>query len=157
MEKTLRKITVSIFFILFFILAPLLTAYSLGYRYDFSNGSIQKNGAFYVKSYPRDAEIFVDNKKNRSKTPTQVINVLPGEHELVIEKNNYISWTKNLDVYSGETTFAEDIVLFLENRPKTILGTGSDNLLINKTCRPNLVQTTRLLTFSKIRTSTMRH
>ncbi|MBT4209983.1 MAG: PEGA domain-containing protein [Candidatus Komeilibacteria bacterium] len=132
MEKTLRKITVSIFFILFFILAPLLTAYSLGYRYDFSNGSIQKNGAFYVKSYPRDAEIFVDNKKNRSKTPTQVINVLPGEHELVIEKNNYISWTKNLDVYSGETTFAEDIVLFLENRPKTILGTGSDNLLINK-------------------------
>ena len=132
MEKTLRKITVSIFFILFFILAPLLTAYSLGYRYDFSNGSIQKNGAFYVKSYPRDAEIFVDNKKNRSKTPTQVINVLPGEHELVIEKNNYISWTKKLDVYSGETTFAEDIVLFLENRPKTILGTGSDNLLINK-------------------------
>ena len=132
MEKTLRKITVSAFFILFFILAPLLTAYSLGYRYDFSNGNIQKNGAFYVKSYPRGAEIFVDNEKNKSKTPTQVINVLPGEHELTITKDTYASWTKNLDIYSGETTFAEDIVLFLEDRTKTTLGSGSDKLLLNK-------------------------
>lgn len=132
MEKTLRKITVSIFFILFFILAPLLTAYSLGYRYDFSNGNIQKNGAFYVKSYPRNAEIFVDNKKNKNKTPSQVINVLPGTHELLITKETYVPWIKNLDVYSGETTFSEDIVLFLEDRPKTTLGTGSEEILINK-------------------------
>ena len=41
MEKVFRKITVSIFFMLFFVLAPLLTAYSLGYRYDFDTGNIE--------------------------------------------------------------------------------------------------------------------
>jgi hypothetical protein len=132
MEKALRKITVSIFFILFFILAPLLTAYSLGYRYDFTTGEIQKNGAFYIKSYPRGAEILINDKKEKSKTPTQIVNVLPGTQQLTVAKENYVSWTKDLDVYSGETTFAEDIVLFLEARAKTNLGVGSDKLILNK-------------------------
>ncbi|MFA6308076.1 MAG: PEGA domain-containing protein [Patescibacteria group bacterium] len=131
MKKALRKITVLIFFMLFFILAPLLIAYSLGYRYDFKTTSIQKNGAFYLKSYPRGADIFIDAKKNKHKTPTQIVNILPGHHQLTVYKNNYVPWTKNLDVYSGETTFAEDIVLFLENRPKTSLGLGGEQLILN--------------------------
>lgn len=132
MNKALRKITVSIFFVLFFVLAPLLTAYSLGYRYDFTTGNIQKNGAFYIKSYPRGAEIFVNNKKDKHKTPTQIVNVVPGIHQLEVTKDKYVSWIKELDVYSGETTFAEDIVLFLEDRPKTNLSLGSARLLLNK-------------------------
>jgi len=132
MKKAFRKITVLIFFVLFFILAPLLITYSLGYRYDFKTGNIQKNGAFYIKSYPRGADIFITNNKNKHKTPTQVTNILPGIHEVSVSKNNYIPWIKKLAVYSGETTFAEDIVLFLENRPKTILSSGSDKFLLNK-------------------------
>ena len=132
MEKVFGKITVSIFFMLFFVLAPLLTAYSLGYRYDFDTGNIEKNGAFYVKSFPKGAEIFIDNKKNKTKTPTQTVNILPGTHKLEVRKENYVPWTKKLDVYSGETTFAEDIVLFLENREKTILSSGSEKILLNK-------------------------
>jgi hypothetical protein len=132
MEKIFRKITVSIFFVLFFILAPLLTSYALGYRYDFKSGNIQKNGAFYIKSYPRGAEIFVNDKKNKNKTPTQLVNIQPGTHNLKVSKDNYVPWVKKLDTYSGETTFAEDIVLFLEDRPKTVLSTGSEKFLLNK-------------------------
>lgn len=132
MEKIFRKITVSIFFVLFFILAPLLTSYSLGYRYDFKSGNIQKNGAFYIKSYPRGAEIFVNDKKNKNKTPTQLVNIQPGLHNLKVSKDNYVPWVKKLDIYSGETTFAEDIVLFLEDRPKTVLSAGSEKFLLNK-------------------------
>ena len=124
MGKVLRKITVLIFFLLFFILAPIITAYSLGYRYDFNTGNIQKNGAFYIKSYPRGAEIFVDKNKEKNKTPTQLVNILPGVHEVEVRKENYVPWKKELEVFSGETTFAEDIVLFLEKRPKNILSTG---------------------------------
>lgn len=132
MEKALRRLTYSLFFLLFFILAPLLTAYSLGYRYDFNTGNIEKNGAFYVKSYPKGATIYVDKNKKKSKTPTQVLNIKPGVHLLEVAKEEYVSWQKELSVKSGETTFAEDIVLFLENREKTSLGAGSENFLINK-------------------------
>ncbi|MBU1203062.1 PEGA domain-containing protein [Patescibacteria group bacterium] len=132
MEKTLRRLTYSFFFLLFFIIAPLLTVYSLGYRYDFDTGNIEKNGAFYIKSYPRGADIYVDDQKSKRQTPSQVLNIKPGKHKIVVSKNKYVSWQKNLDVSSGETTFAEDIVLFLENREKTLLGQGSDRFLINK-------------------------
>lgn len=131
MKKILRKITVLIFFILFLILAPLITAYSLGYRYDFKTGQVQKNGAFYIKSYPRNAEIFINNKKNKNKTPTQIVNMVPGLYTVRVDKENYVPWTKKLEIISGETTFAEDIVLFLTNRPKTILSLGSEKILMN--------------------------
>lgn len=131
MTSLLRKITAAFFFVIFFILAPLLTAYSLGYRYDFKTGNIQKNGAFYIKSYPRGAEIIVDNIRQKPKTPTQLVNIMPGSHNVIVKKDYYVPWTKNLNVYSGETTFAEDIVLFLENRPKNILSAGSEKILLN--------------------------
>ncbi len=131
MEKTLRRITYSFFFLLFFILAPLLTVYALGYRYDFQTGNIEKNGAFYVKSYPKGASIYVGGKKAKNTTPTQVLNIQPGKYELRVSKKDYVDWVKELEIKSGETTFAEDIVLFLSQRPETTLGTGSENYLIN--------------------------
>jgi len=131
MKPLLRKITVSIFVLLFLILAPLLTAYSLGYRYDFKTGNLQKNGAFYIKSYPKGADIYIDSIKKRPKTPTQIVNVVPGAHKVEVVKNNYVPWVKNLEIHSGETTFAEDIVLFLADRQKTDLGVGSEQMLLN--------------------------
>ena len=60
-----RRITYSIFFTIFFISSPLLILYSLGYRYNFTTNNIEKNGAFYIKSYPRNANIYIDNVLNK--------------------------------------------------------------------------------------------
>lgn len=132
MDKTSSRLTYSLFFLLFFIMTPLLTLYALGYRYDFKTGHVEKDGALYVKSYPRGAEIYVDGKKISKKTPTQIINVRAAIHSVQVQKNNYVTWFKKLEVKPGDTTFAEDIVLFLENRPKTNLGPGSDKYLANE-------------------------
>ncbi|MCD4760717.1 PEGA domain-containing protein, partial [bacterium] len=132
MGKTLGRITYTLFFALFFIMAPLLTIYALGYRYDFNTGNIEKNGAFYIKSYPKNAEIYVDNIKYKNSTPTQLTNIRPGTRQITVEKEDYISWSKELKIQPGETTFAEDIVLFLNQRPKTVLSTGSEKFLVNQ-------------------------
>ena len=132
MNKAFRRITYLSFFLLFFILTPLFILYAIGYRYNFDSNTVQKNGAFYVKSYPRGSEIYIDNIKSRHKTPNQLTNMQPGNHDIMIMRDGYLPWQKNLPVYSGETTFAEDIVLFLEQRTKTSFGRGSDNFLINK-------------------------
>ena len=126
-----RRFTYSLFFTIFFIVSPLLILYSLGYRYNFSTNSIEKNGAFYIKSYPKNANIFINDKKNNKKTPRQILNIKPDNYKLKITKENYLDWKKELAIIEGETTFVENIVLFLEKQTKKILGPGADNILIN--------------------------
>ena len=116
MGIALRRVTYSFFLLLFFIVTPLLILYASGFRYNFDIGMIEKTGAFYIKSYPRNAEIYINDLKSKHKTPKQITNLAPGTYTLKITKNNYTPWQKKLSVYSGETTFVEDVVLFLENQ-----------------------------------------
>lgn len=132
MSKTFRRLLYISFFLLFFVLTPLFISYALGYRYNFNTSKIEKIGAFYIKSYPKGANIYINDLKNNNKTPSQVTNLRPGEYLVSVSKENYEPWQKNLKLYPGETTFVEDIVLWLQNRTKTSLGTGSDNVLLNQ-------------------------
>lgn len=132
MDKLIRRFTYSLFFLFFLILTPVLIMYSLGYRYDFQTGNIEKNGAFYIKSYPRGAEIYIAGKKSKNKTPTQITNIKPAIYELKITKDGYVPWSKELKIEPGLTTFAEDVVLFLTERPKNVINGGSEEYLINK-------------------------
>jgi hypothetical protein len=132
MNKKLSRLTFFFFIFLFIVLTPLLTFYSLGYRYNFTNGQLEKNGAFYVKSYPRSAEIYVDDVKVKQKTPNQITNLKSGLHLLAVRKDSYVPWSKKLEILPGETTFAEDIVLFYENRDVKNLGLGSTKFLSNR-------------------------
>ena len=127
-----RRITYSIFFTIFFISSPLLILYSLGYRYNFTTNNIEKNGAFYIKSYPKNANIYIDNVLNNKKTPNQIVNIKPANYKLKVIKSNYLPWEKELIIRKGETTFVENIVLFLKEQKKKELGPGSNNILINK-------------------------
>jgi len=126
-----RRLIYSFFFLLFFISAPLAIIYALGFRYNFVNNIVEKTGAFYIKSYPRSADIYINNVKSRHKTPNQLTNIRPDIYTVKIVKDKYTAWEKQLPVYSGETTFVEDVVLFLENKEKTDLGLGSTEFLIN--------------------------
>ncbi len=132
MNKHLSNFTYGFFILLFFIITPIFIGLALGYRYNFVTRNIEKRGAFYLKSYPRNADIFIDNKKMRQKTPNQITNISSGSYTVTVAKEKYAPWQKKLPIYPGETTFAEDIVLFLEQRDKASLGLGSANVLLNK-------------------------
>ncbi|KKP90713.1 MAG: PEGA domain protein [Parcubacteria group bacterium GW2011_GWA2_36_10] len=132
MTKNTRRFTYLSFFLLFFIIAPILVFYGLGYRYNFAKKIIEKNGAVFVKSYPSKATITIDQKIDKEKTPIQITEIKPGLHQITLSKDGYLPWTKNLAVKAGEATFIEDVALFLEDRTKMDLGVGGTNYLINK-------------------------
>ncbi len=132
MNKTFSRFTYISFIVLFIVIAPALIFYALGYRYNWTNRNIEKNGALYVKSYPSGAEIYIDSQKIKPKTPTQIVEISSGKYDVLIKKDKYVPWTKKLEIKSGETSFAEDIVLFLENRAKTVLSTGGADWMLNK-------------------------
>ena len=103
-----------------------------GYRYDFSTKRLTKVGAFYVKSYPANAFIHVDGVSTRKTTPDRILNLIPGEHTLAVALDGFQTWTKKLEVRSGETTFAQDIVLFRNNPPYTQLSQGGTGFITSR-------------------------
>ncbi|PWB38981.1 MAG: hypothetical protein C3F02_01065 [Parcubacteria group bacterium] len=133
MNKQLRRLLYLSFILIFSVLAPIFIAYSLGYRYRFDTNMVEKNGAFYIKSYPGGADIYLDGQPSRHRTPDQITEIRPGSYLVTIIKEAFVPWQKKLKVLPGETTFIQDVVLFFSDIKKNSLGSGSTNYLVNRT------------------------
>lgn len=99
-------------FFIFFIISPLLVLYAWGYRYDFAKQKVEITGILYIKSYPRGADIYVDNALVPYLTPTQITGLVPKLYDVKVTKAGMQPWEKHLLVKPQLATFAEDIVLF---------------------------------------------
>src|SRR3989344_5261762 len=126
-----RRIVYIFFFLLFFIIAPLLLLYASGYRWDLTSWRISKVGALYIKTCPSGARVSRDNQYTKCKTPTQIVNMPAGKHSIVVVKDDYQPWSKELRIEAGKTTFVEDIVLFKQNFERLTLGAGGKKLLLS--------------------------
>jgi len=124
MTKRTRKLVFLLFFVCFFIAAPLVVLYTAGYRYNFGTGQIVQTGVLSVSSTPKGATILLDGDPLRASTPALLKNVLPGDHLVRVERDGYSSWEKTLTVQSRSTTFADDVVLFLEAEPSLVRETS---------------------------------
>ena len=116
-----RRLIYSMFIAIFLLCVPLIILYTLGYRYNFEKNKIQKTGIFILKSEPEKALIFLNEKLQKEKTPARIINLLPNDYLVKVEKENFYSWQKKLTIQSHFTTFAENIFLFEKNQPKKIM------------------------------------
>ena len=81
-----------------------------------------------VDSKPSGAEIFLNGKQQNNPsffpwkqkhltTAAKIKNILPGEYDLVLEREGYWPFHKKINIYSGQTTFIEDINLFRSDLP----------------------------------------
>jgi len=126
-----------IFFILFFIVvSPLLILYALGYKYDAQKGRLEKTGVFFIKAYPKNAEVYLNSKNQNVQTPTRLTRLLPNTYQVTISKEGFLPWIKNLNIEDQTTTFIEDVSLFKENLEWGKIKDGNFNQLIaapNKT------------------------
>jgi hypothetical protein len=121
MTLAARRVIFYIFILVFVISAPLIIFYTLGYRYNFEKNKIQKTGIFVFNSKPEKSSVFLNGNIREEKTPARIINLLPVDYLVKIEKDGYYSWQKNLTIQAGLTTFAENIFLFEKNQPQKIL------------------------------------
>jgi tricorn protease-like protein len=115
MTKKIRTILFSICAILFFLIAPTITLYSMGYRIDFEKKKFVQTGGFYFKVLPKNVQISIDGKIKRK---TDLIfgsifikNLLPKEYKVEIEKEGYFPWEKNLKIEEKMVTEGKNIVL----------------------------------------------
>ncbi len=129
------------FFIFFFITGTvLISLYASGYKFNLSwplkfNRILIKTGMIAVDTVPSGAIVYLNDKpqanfslnpfkKEYLTTAVKVKNVLPGEYDLRLERAGYWPFQKKINVYSGQTTFAEDINLFRNSAPLLLAAGG---------------------------------
>ncbi|MFA5184243.1 MAG: PEGA domain-containing protein [Patescibacteria group bacterium] len=147
MPKKIRDYLFGIFIILFIVGTALISLYASGYKFNLSwparfNRILIKTGMIAVDSAPRGATIYLNGQvvKNFSLNPwskeyittaAKIKNVLPGEYELRLEREGYLPLSKKISVYSGQTTFAEEINLFRQDLPYFIASTAAGELSLS--------------------------
>jgi len=127
-----RRLTYITFIIIFLVVSPLIILYTMGYRYNFSKGRVQKTGILKITSIPRNANISLNGVTyEKNSTPAKIEYLLPGDYEISLTKDGYHAWKKKLAVYENGTTFAEKVMLWKKSEPQSLSSTSTDNWLIS--------------------------
>ena len=121
--------------------------YASGYKFNITwplqfNRLLIKTGTISITTSPKNAFIFLDNKKQTSKTlklfkrdfistPNKIKNLLPGKYNLLLEKDNYWPIEKEISIESGITTTLENIHLFRSDLPTLVYKTKKNSLLLS--------------------------
>lgn len=125
-----RKLLFLFCFFLFVIIAPFSILYSQGYRIDLeSNGiKITQTGGLFLRIQPKEAEIYL-NSKLRKKTDflfasALIENLIPKKYDVLVKKQGYHSWYKQLEIEEKKVTAIENILLIPENPEFEIVATN---------------------------------
>lgn len=96
----------------FFIVAPIIILYALGYRGDLS-GLTSPIGVVLLESVPNRAEVQI-NGESAGRTPKAISNISREEITLNVSRPQYTTWEKTVDVVPGKTADFTSIRLFPE-------------------------------------------
>jgi len=135
MTKRTRTVLFLICLFLFLLVAPAVVLYSQGYRIDFDSKKITQIGGLFLKVLPKQVEIFIDDKLKKKTDfffgSALIENLLPKKYQVVIKKEGYLPWEKNLEIREKEVTEAKDIILFPGDPNLTILTKGVENFWLS--------------------------
>jgi hypothetical protein len=120
MTRKFRTFLFTFFVLLFLVAAPALVLYAQGYRLNWPPESgkklIVKTGAFNIKTYPKQADVFIDDKLiNQTDfffSSAFVENLMPRQYRVQVKKTGYQTWEKNLQINEKGITEARNITLF---------------------------------------------
>lgn len=114
MTRLQRRIIFWLLVLFFILVTPLVLSYALGYSYDWPEHRLVKTGAFYFKSKPAKAKIYI-NGKYRGKTSRLIKRLKPRTYQVRISMEGDHPWEKQLSIQSRQITEARNIVLFPKN------------------------------------------
>lgn len=107
-----RRLLYLSFFALFFVLAPILIAYSSGYRFSFRKNQIYETGSLSVESIPSSADVWLDGQNLQQTTPLILNNLKERFYAIEVKKQGFTTWRKNIFVSAKLTSFVGGVRLF---------------------------------------------
>lgn len=121
MHHRIRRALSLLFLLSFLVIAPALIISTAGYRYNFIKGKVERTGVLFASSKPSGARIILNGGDTEKKTPNRVKRLLPGTYDVRLERDGYHPWSRTIDITSRETTFLNNIILFLKGSPQPLL------------------------------------
>lgn len=133
MTKKARTLLFAACLILFVLVAPIIIAYSQGYRFDFETKRIVQTGGIYVKAMPRNVNVYINGKFKKTTSiftnSCLIENLLPKTYNVEVKKQGYHTWQKNLTVWETQVTEAKNILLIPENPNFTVLTSEEQEII----------------------------
>lgn len=131
MSKNARTILFFVLVIIFLIVTPIIIFYSEGYRFDFETKKVIETGGIFIRTYPGEANILINDRKERSTSNLAknvlIQNLIPKKYSVNISKQGYLPWEKNIEITEKKVTEV-DIVLFKDNYDKNVLNNDVLNI-----------------------------
>lgn len=136
MTKKNKNIIFYALLALFFIGGVTTVLYAQGWRINFENLKISKVGGIYIKSFPSDAQIFINNKpiKNTSTfftVGTFISDLFPKIYSVELKENGYLKWHENAYVEPSKVFQFYSAVLIPQNATTVQQGPISNFLFKN--------------------------
>jgi hypothetical protein len=120
---------ISFFFIVFISITMVFVL--RGYYLDLSTLSIKKGGSVFVKSVPRTAQIYIDGKLKKKKSPIN-ISLPSGYYTLQVKKDGFYSWEKKIKIDSGFVLWEEYVFLIRIDKQEKTLAENIDSFSVSK-------------------------
>ncbi len=130
MPATYRRAIFWIFIALFFITAPLLILYTIGYRYNWERGKLQETGVAVLDYRPNDSVLTINTKKQSGNPPMRFPGLTPGRYTFTLHKDGYTDWTKRLWIEPSKTTFAQHMILWKTGSAATAVSEDTSRIVI---------------------------
>lgn len=111
-----RKNLFYVFTAIYVIVCPVLILYARGFWYKPDTDNIVETGVISINTRPSGADIFLNNKKVNSKTPTVIRSLPPGEYFLLMRLKEYEDYKTRVRVDKGKAVVLEEIKLIQEDK-----------------------------------------
>lgn len=120
----------------------LVVFYAQGWRLDFETFGFRKVGGVYLRSFPEDALIFINDKKIDKKPGLLdrgrfVGNLFPKNYKISFVSDGYLDWTEHIQVKPSLVSEIKYAVLVPKNQESAATGTvknfwvDSEQLVVN--------------------------
>lgn len=134
----MRRILISASLVLLFIVIATIAAvlYANGYRVTFGGGTgnikfIEGTGLLVTTSRPDGARVLIND--NLTTATNNTINLAPGEYDVRIEKDGYVSWHKRITIKKGLVSEANALLLPTTPKLEAVTTVGISNLVMDAT------------------------
>ncbi len=134
MHISVRRLLFAFFVAVFLISAPLVVLYTAGYRLNISNRRLFQTGVLALTTYPRGANISLNNQALAQKTPYVVQRLIVNEYQLKLEKKGYHSWQQKIGIEEGRTTYVATR-LFADTMPSAVNEFEAERIIATETDR----------------------
>ncbi len=110
--STLRKAIFLIFVIIYLIVAPLTVLYALGYIFNPVQQTLMQTGLVSLNSNPSRANVSIDGRPLKEKTPLVLRDLKPGVYKIQIDLPGRHPWQEQVVVRPERALRFEEILLF---------------------------------------------